>query len=665
MALPSQIGALFAITRRCSSSLSSLYRVSSEVKAALAQKQPVVALESTIISHGMPYPSNLETALSVEAAVRSEGAIPATIAIIEGQVCVGMSQAQIEALAQPDAKVAKVSRRNYARVLAARGLGSTTVAATMLACHHVGIDIFATGGIGGVHREGQDSMDISADLMELGKTRVGVVCAGVKSILDIPRTLEVLETQGVLVATVGSQLEFPAFFSRRSGSNSVAALSEEECAETLAIQAELQLDAGCVFACPIPDAHDMGTAIDDVIEQELDKAKTLGVRGKDVTPHLLAAVNTATKGASLQANVALIHNNARVAARIARHLSQVTARRHASTQASAVVMGGATVDTTAHSMTPLVAGSTAYGHVEDSHGGVARNIAQGLGQLGLAPRFATTLGDDQAGHQVQRQLEGFNIEMLSTLLPTFSTARYIATLSSSGDLVHAVADMGVFDQLADTLLQVRTEILRQADVIVLDGNAFDGSNSSAPLVDSLHQIDTPLWLEPTSTTRAKALAPLLATLQPRFISPDLNEFDILTASMMGLTLSQPTNPEPRTVIEMLDEISTLLPTTGWVVTMGEAGVVAPNPAGLRQLMSQEPVIKPGNYQHYPAHALTQPLLSVTGAGDSMVAGMVASLILQQYSTCVAVGLEAARLSLQSTEAIAPELTSALLVNSDT
>lgn len=290
--------------------------IAPEVADALATGRPVVALETTIITHGMPWPANVETALAVEDAIRAGGAVPATMAIMKGRPRAGLSRAEIEALGQATG-VAKASRRDLA-VLMARGLdGATTVAGTMLLAAMAGIRVFVTGGLGGVHRCAARTMDVSADLTELARTPVAVVCAGVKSILDVGLTLEVLETQGVPVVGYGTD-RFPAFYVPDSGFAAPArADTPTEAAAIVRAQLALGL-GGCVIANPIPTEHALeGAMIEAAIAETLAEAERQGVRGKDVTPFVLADLNRRTEGRSLTANVALIAHNARLGAAIA------------------------------------------------------------------------------------------------------------------------------------------------------------------------------------------------------------------------------------------------------------------------------------------------------------------------------------------------------------
>jgi pseudouridine-5'-phosphate glycosidase len=291
--------------------------LSPEVVAARNAGRPIVALESTIISHGMPYPQNVQTARKVEQIIRDAGAVPATIAIMDGRICIGLSDEQLETLGTaPDA--IKVSRRDLAYVLSQRLLGATTVAATMICAQLAGIEVFVTGGIGGVHRGAETSFDISADLQELANTSVAVVCAGVKSILDIGLTLEYLETHGVPVVSVG-QPGFPAFFTRESGFNADFRIDgAEQQASFIRTKWQLGLKGGVVVSNPVPQQYAMPKdEIDRITEQALREADEQGVTGKKVTPFLLARIKELTGGRSLATNIALVEHNALVGARLA------------------------------------------------------------------------------------------------------------------------------------------------------------------------------------------------------------------------------------------------------------------------------------------------------------------------------------------------------------
>lgn len=299
-------------------------KVAEEVKKALAEGKAVVALESTIISHGMPYPQNVETALRVEEEVRKNGAVPATIAIIDGMPTVGCNRDEIEKLGKAGLTVTKVSRRDIPIVIAKGLNGATTVASTMILAEKAGVKIFATGGIGGVHRGAEKTMDISADLDELSKTNVTVVCAGAKSILDLNLTMEYLETKGVAVIGYGTD-ELPAFFTRESGIKVGYRMdTPKEIAESMKAKEDMGLEGGMLVTNPIPEEYSMDAkVIGEAIDKAVKEAEENGVKGKDITPFLLDKIQKITGGDSLASNIQLVLNNARLASQIAVELSKL------------------------------------------------------------------------------------------------------------------------------------------------------------------------------------------------------------------------------------------------------------------------------------------------------------------------------------------------------
>jgi pseudouridine-5'-phosphate glycosidase len=296
---------------------------SQEVKEALDNKKPVVALESTIISHGMPYPENVQTAKIVEEIVRENGAVPATVAIINGKIKIGLNEKELEFMGTSK-EILKASRRDLPVVIAKRLNAATTVSATMICANLAGIKVFVTGGIGGVHRGAEETFDISADLQELANTDVAVVCAGAKAILDLPRTLEYLETFGVPVIGFRTE-EFPAFYTRDSGLKVDYRVEDEvEAARVIKTKWDLQLKGGILIANPIPEEYALDRAyIEKAIEEAIFEADRRGIRGKALTPFLLEKIKELTEGKSLKANIELVKNNARVGARIAVELNKL------------------------------------------------------------------------------------------------------------------------------------------------------------------------------------------------------------------------------------------------------------------------------------------------------------------------------------------------------
>lgn len=293
------------------------FEINDEVRQAMAEQRPIVALESTIIAHGMPYPKNIETASRVEEIIRNEGAIPATIAILDGKIKIGLTEKELDEIGSRK-NVEKVSRRDLASVVANKQNGATTVAATMICAAASGIKFFVTGGLGGVHRGYMDTMDVSADLDELAKTDVVVVCAGVKAILDLPRTMEYLETKGVPVIGYRTD-ELPGFYTRSTQIKlRLRTDSPEEIASIIRVKEDLGLDGGVLVVNPIPHEYEMQKGyIDQIITRSIEEANKLNVTGKDITPFLLQRIADETKGESLESNIQLVYKNAEVGSQIA------------------------------------------------------------------------------------------------------------------------------------------------------------------------------------------------------------------------------------------------------------------------------------------------------------------------------------------------------------
>ena len=300
-----------------------LIKINPEVKHALENNIPVVALESTIISHGMPYPQNVQTALKVEQIIRENGCVPATIGIIDGTPIVGMNADEIELFGKTKG-ICKVSRRDLPIIMAKKLWGATTVATTMILANAAGIEVFVTGGIGGVHKGAQQTFDISADLQELAHTNVTVVCAGAKAILDLPLTLEYLETQGVPVLGYKSE-NLAAFYSKDSGLKLDYKMEDEkEIAKAIYFKRQMKLDGGILISNPIPDEYSIENEyINKFIDKAIEDANRLNIKGKDTTPFLLKAIADATQNQSLNANIALIYNNAKIGALIAKEYSKL------------------------------------------------------------------------------------------------------------------------------------------------------------------------------------------------------------------------------------------------------------------------------------------------------------------------------------------------------
>ncbi|KAJ1976557.1 hypothetical protein H4R35_002652 [Dimargaris xerosporica] len=509
---------------------SGVVALSAEVEHALAHGHPVVALESTIIAHGMPFPHNLATAQQVEAIVRGQRCTPATVAIMDGRIRVGLDANQLQQLAEKGPQAVKVSQRDLPFVLSNPQLtGATTVAATMDAAHRAGIAVFVTGGIGGVHRGVEQSWDISADLTELSRTPVAVVCSGTKSILDIPKTLEYLETVGVPVVTVGDCPQFPAFFTRDSGIQAPWYTPNlAQCAQWIHTQLDtLQSHAGMVLAVPIPSRHAAdGQLIQRAIDQALQEAKAQGVVGKQATPFLLKRVNEITGGKSLQANIALVKHNAEIGSQIARKLANL--RQPNNQPPNQVIVGGSAVDIiSTYESTPVThtkanpSGSSLRslnlglhtsnpGTTQTSIGGVGYNVARVCRQiLSHSPHLITWVGVDQNGDRIVTDMRQRGIAPKHVgQIPTMATAVYNAIHTARGELVTAVADMRIlahphpsFGQTLSSLWKRSTPTsIPAAPVICCDGNVAMETLLTIVQFARKHRLAT--VFEPTSAPKS-------------------------------------------------------------------------------------------------------------------------------------------------------------------
>ncbi|XP_051976137.1 uncharacterized protein zgc:136858 [Xyrauchen texanus] len=672
-----------AVLRRCKSTLTSsrlgkndsLFTVHPAVKEALADHRPVVALESTIITHGMPYPHNLSTAKEVEAIVRAEGAVPATVGILEGRIHVGLSLDELDFLAHSK-NALKVSRRDMPYVISQGLSGGTTVSGTMIAAQMAGIPIFVTGGIGGVHRDGENSMDVSADLTELGRTPIAVVSAGVKSILDIGRTLEFLETQGVCVATYGDSKCFPAFFSQQSGFTSPYHVSSpQEAADLISITLSLGLQSGLLLAVPIPEEHAAtGQQIEDAIHIAVSEASLKGITGRDVTPFILQCVSELTKGKSLQANIALIHNNAKVGSQIACALSKHKENSGSSLRggtktlkpkvqemySKTIVIGGINVDLIAKGTTKkLVFGRTNPGSVCQSFGGVGRNIADSLSRLGHKPLFISAIGKDSHSDAVLSYCKHMDMSGVARLQDQ-RTATYCAVIAESGELSLGLGDMDIHQQIQEQYVSQFEDQLASASLVVLDGNIPVSTIDYVCGIAKNHSV--PVWFEPTDAD--KACKPFLSVSWKSlsYTSPNLAEL-----CTMNQTIGLPT---PSELPKSLEDVLSCVPALSRpllehlhcvVVTLGSQGVLVcgEHEAGTVNLQPRKQKQK-GRLcaLHYPALAVSSnETVNVSGAGDSFAGAMMAG-IMQRRDTdsCVRMGLLAARMSLLSPHPIDPSLT---------
>ncbi|OQR87345.1 indigoidine synthase A family protein [Achlya hypogyna] len=650
-------------------------KLSPEVQAAARDGKPIVALESTIISHGMPFPQNLEMATKVEAIVRENGACPATIAILDGEVCVGLAESQLHTLASLGAKATKCSTRDIAAVVASRGTGATTVSSTMRIAHAAGIDVFVTGGIGGVHRFCEETLDISTDLMELSRTPVAVVCAGVKSILDIPKTLEFLETNAVPVVGYGTN-EFPAFFTTTSGSKAHVRLdSPAGIATLIATSKELKLPNGFVVAVPNPAPAD-ASVITHAIESGLAQAKADNITGNAVTPFLLKRINELTKGQSLTSNIALVEHNAAIGAQIAVALKNLQAPASASVSAppsDVVVVGGTVLDIISRPADQLVNGTSNIGHTKQTWGGVGRNIAECLHRLDVATLLISNVGEDAAGASLRQQLEAIGMTTVGIASqPGQATATYCAMLSASGNLEVAVADMTVAEAMDD--LDVCAWTTPTTKALVFDGNL------SAATMAKLAAAPVPLlWFEPTSVEKARRVVHAGALPRVHVISPNQDELAAMARALVedeGHTQWSIVDagfvvPKTQRHVPLVDGIVTDLLTVAKamhsehgkavhvLVTMGKDGAVVATTDAVRALPAGGVLY--GSCHSPPLSVVYLPgapknVWNCTGAGDSFVGGTLYGILKGHDMIQAAhLGMIAARKSLDSDLPIHPHL----------
>ncbi|XP_016888510.1 uncharacterized protein LOC103380561 isoform X2 [Cynoglossus semilaevis] len=651
------------------------FKVHPSVLQALAEKKPVVALESTIITHGMPYPKNLSTAKQVESIVRAEGATPATVGVIEGNVHVGLSPEELDHLAKSKGSL-KVSRRDLPYVISKGLSGGTTVSATMIAAHRAGIPVFVTGGIGGVHRYGENTLDISADLTELGRTPIAVISAGVKSILDIGRTLEFLETQGVCVATYGKSKSFPAFFSPRSEfTSSCQVANPTEAAKLIGSVLSLGLQSGVLIAVPIPEEHAAaGQQIEEAIHAAVTEANAKGITGRDVTPFILQRVSEMTEGKSLQANIALIHNNARVGSQVACALSQQARekklrdqnhsgkKQSSKTEANVVVVGGINVDFIAKAKTKTHFGQTNQGSVSQSFGGVGRNVADCLSRLGHRPLLISAVGDDSNGDAVFNHCKHMNTSGVARLEEQ-KTATYCVVIAETGEMSLGLGDMDIHQQITQQYVSQFEKQISSATLVCLDGNIPISTIDYVCHLAKKHNVN--VWYEPTGTD--KACKPFLsdAWKSLSYSSPNLAELctmnrtlGIQTPEVLPCSVEEMLNFAVTLSLPLLEHIHCLVVTLGanGVLLCGEqdAGSVNLQPRQHRRSSQSRHLCA----VHYPALSVTAAeTVNVSGAGDSLAGAMMAGILRHRDTdSCVRMGLLAAMMSLASPHPISPVLT---------
>eukprot|EP00105_Crassostrea_gigas_P002134 XP_011414561.1 PREDICTED: pseudouridine-metabolizing bifunctional protein C1861.05 [Crassostrea gigas] len=657
---------------------SSVIEISDEVQNALHHGKPVVALESTIVTHGMPHPNNLETALSVEKIIRDNGVVPATIGILKGKVRVGLTNTEMEYLADPATSVIKTSRRDFPGVLSLKLNGGTTVSGTMVVANLVGIKIFVTGGIGGVHYGVQETMDVSADLTELGRTPVTVISSGVKSILDIRKTLEYLETEGVAVATYGTSQEFPAFFTPHSGFKvPYNVTNPTQAAHFIEAHRAMNLHSGILIGVPIPESEgaSAGETIQQAIESALLQAKEQNISGKDVTPFILDRVNAITGGASLQANICLIKNNAMVGSQIAYKLSKLIkskkSQSHAATvtkhshkeKADVVVIGGSIVDFYArvNSDNFQSNGATYPGGVAQSFGGVGRNLADGLSHLGVNAFFISAIGKDS--HRAGFKAYCHHMNLGGVLeMEGHRTATYCAVLQKGGQLLFGIGDMDIHSQITPEYIQTFQSVIEGAKMLCIDGNMTPDAMRSALQIAQSKNV--PVFFEPTDMYKANKPFQVNVGKFVTITTPNLNELRSMYKFLTGNLDSEhhgsfddlPLNSLLMECILMCKVVTLHIPTV--LVTLGKHGLALCQ-RHLAGTPNRGIPIKDGSYltvDLYPVPKSKEPakIISVSGAGDCLASAVISGFTRgRDLDLGIKQGLVAAQLSLTSHHAVPP------------
>jgi len=640
------------------SSSRSLFRILPAVQRALETNQPLVALESTIVAHGMPYPENFQLSRDVAQILRERSVEPATIALKDGYCRIGLTPDELHDLARRGGS--KVTTRQVAQHLSnsSNEWGATTVASTLALATRAGIPTFCTGGIGGVHR-GHD-MDVSADLLELARNPGIVVCAGIKSILDIPRTLETLETYGVTVVAYQTD-EFPAFFSPHSGVAAPARVDDvNEIVDLYQRTRDLDLPHSILVA--VPNADPAGAAVEEAIQAALREADKKGISGPAVTPFILKRVAETTDGDSLRSNMSLVKQNAKIGAEIAKALSQVsfrsshTATKTRLTRSRVAVMGGAVADLTAIPDHKLQLGTSNPSRCTESDGGVGRNIAEALGRLGSNPVFFSAIGNDSRGHAMLQRLQrdcGVQVsEETVKVSKDKNTATYVAVLQADGDMHVACADMDIFEEISP----ISTEALESFDILVIDANL-----PPETLLETAKRAcdgDVAVLWESTSVPKTARMAgydDFFSCLT--YATPNLAEL----WAMSGKELPQ----EMRDALEVgdlsdclgsIEDVATSVigrmhsEGAHLVTTLGSHGVL------LASRKSSGAVTT----THISRTALSN-IESATGAGDTLAGGFVHAILQDQEPIeAIEVGMKAAELTLQSNRAVSACIDPSLL-----
>ncbi|RWS25185.1 pseudouridine-metabolizing bifunctional protein-like protein [Leptotrombidium deliense] len=682
--------------RRCSSkpfvrhksSFQNLFCVSEEVKNAIANEKPILALESTIITHGMPYPTNLDTAIQVEDIVRQNGAVPATIAVLNGVVSVGLSANELEILSQTKNSV-KISRRDLPFAITKCLTGGTTVSATMLIAHKMGIKCFATGGIGGVHRGAEVTFDISADLRELGRTPVAVFSSGIKSILDIEKSLEYLETEGVSVTVLNPEGngDFPNFYTSKSGFKvPFTVRNVKETAQLILNHEMLNIDNGILVAIPIPQSFDE-QRINEAITLAVKEAAERGIKGNEVTPFVLKRVANLTDDESLKANVTLIKTNADIASQVLCEMNnlkrQINIPREEITrtaapsnvsetevnESSVVVVGGSILDVmlNVNEENINLDATTLEGNVTRSVGGVARNVADCISRLGHNTLLISCVGNDETSKYILERNPGLSKEGILTTNEVSTSTAYLI-MDKKGDTKLLVCDMNAHNFITEEHAAKFEKHIKNSSMLLMDANL--PLSTMDYILNVCYESGVPVFYEPTDPRLASKIFQINSRSRDCVIyaSPNLLELQYMYETLCGKP-GDSMNDIEHTDIErkcqvmaeyILDHcFETLL------ITLGADGNLLVSRKPLLDCLEMGPRLNftskgcDSYVYHFPVENIPESeIVSSSGAGDCFVGGFVSGLIRRKpIKDCLRLGQTAASLSLKSTHTVPIEIES--------
>ncbi|KAL5251650.1 hypothetical protein ACHWQZ_G017128 [Mnemiopsis leidyi] len=631
---------------------------SKEVSDALSNNKPILALESTIITHGLPNPENYNLAQSVETICRTNGVAPATMAVMAGSPCIGLSNEQLLELSNKSASNIKISRRDMAAAIQQKLTGGTTVSGTMILAHQQNIPVFATGGIGGVHRGGENTLDVSADLTELGRTPVAVVCAGVKSILDIAKTLEYLETQGVTVATLGKTRDFPAFFTAKSGLLSHTNVeSAKDAAEMILVNRTLNLGSGIVIAVPIPEEYAAdGQEIENAIQLALREASDAQISGNAITPFILQRVSDLTSGRSLNTNLALVRNNVLVGSQIAVELNHIQRKSHARKvtheynlrlkRNRILVVGAVNVDILCTKYEETGVGKDlARGEVEHVMGGVARNVAECLTRQNMESTLISVVGDDKLGKLALDCCNEIGMDTRKIKTVPESSTPVAQLLLKEGDVLEGICNFSCHEHL-------NAELISEADVA---GSRYVVVDCDTPLETGIHIAQlchkhcVPLVLEPTAPVKFKQFVNSGILGKVALLSPNATELAVIFDDLEIPEISRLMETIPQEfslilcqMVRCLSMMSKQNDSRSVLTTIGEMGV-------LYCVQSSEEHLR---VYHLPRAPVSPCIKSTSGAGDSFLGGFLAGLCGDRsVEDCLKIGTFCAFKSLESFDTI--------------